>query len=119
MSKTDICDIIKLRRLSDTVGGVKLFIVGQLETGSSKGTILCRVWDCLQLRAVKTPNTFLRARPKRVFFFLIFKKIRLFFLKELLSYLLYNLLYIYFGGVKKSVLSRVCEEISEKKVRDT
>lgn len=42
-----------------------------------------------------------------------------FFLKELLSYLLYNLLYIYFGGVKKSVLSRVYEEISDKKVRDT
>lgn len=42
-----------------------------------------------------------------------------FFLKDILSYLLYNLLYIYFGGVKKSVLSRVCEEISEKKVRDT
>ncbi len=42
-----------------------------------------------------------------------------FFLKEILSYLLYNLLYIYFGGVKKSVLSGVFEEISEKKVRDT
>lgn len=101
MSKIDICDIIKLRRLSDTVGGVKLFIVGQLETDSSKGTILCRVWDCLQLRAVKTPNTFLRAWPDRVFFFLILKKIRLFFLKELL----YNLLYIYFIytlGVSKS-----------------
>lgn len=108
-----------MRRLSDTVGGVKLFIVGQLETDSSKGTILCRVWDCLQLRAVKTPNTFLRAWPDRVFFFLILKKIRLFFLKELLYYLLYYLLYIYFGGVKKSVLSRVCEEISDKKVRDT
>ena len=42
-----------------------------------------------------------------------------FFLKELLYNLLYNLLYIYFGGVKKSVLSRVCEEIHDKKVRDT
>lgn len=42
-----------------------------------------------------------------------------FFLKEILSYLLYNLLYIYFGGVEKSVLSRVCEEISDKKIRDT
>lgn len=41
------------------------------------------------------------------------------FLKELLYNLLYNLLYIYFGGVKKSVLSRVYEEISDKKVRDT
>ena len=50
---------------------------------------------------------------------MILKKNKAFFLKELLSYLLYNLLYIYFGGVKKSVLSRVCEEISEKKVRDT
>lgn len=119
MSKTDICDILEVRRLSDTVGGVKLFIVGQLETDSSKGTILCRVWDCLQLRAVKTPNTFLRAWPDRVSFFFDFKKNKAFFLKELLSYLLYNLLYIYFGGVKKSVLSRVCEEISEKKVRDT
>ena len=106
MSKTDICDILEMRRLSDTVGGVKLFIVGQLETDSSKGTILCRVWDCLQLRAVKTPNTFLRAWPDRVFF-LILKKNKAFFLKELLSYLLYNLLYIYFGVVKKSVLSRV------------
>lgn len=63
-----------MRRLSDTVGGVKLFIVGQLETDSSKGTILCRVWDCLQLRAVKTPNTFLRAWPDRVFFF--FEKLK-------------------------------------------
>ena len=107
-----------MRRLSDTVGGVKLFIVGQLETDSSKVTILCRVWDCLQLRAVKTPNTFLRAWPDRVFFF-DFKKNKAFFLKELLYYLLYYLLYIYFGGVKKSVLSRVCEEISDKKVRDT
>lgn len=60
-----------MRRLSDTVGGVKLFIVGQLETDSSKGTILCRVWDCLQLRAVKTPNTFLRAWPDRVFFYFL------------------------------------------------
>lgn len=119
MSKTDICDILEVRRLSDTVGGVKLFIVGQLETDSSKGTILCRVWDCLQLRAVKTPNTFLRAWPDRVFFFFDFKKSKAFFLKELLYNLLYNLLYIYFGGVKKSVLSRVFEEISEKKVRDT
>lgn len=73
MSKTDICDILEVRRLSDTVGGVKLFIVGQLETDSSKGTILCRVWDCLQLRAVKTPNTFLRAWPDRVFFFILKK----------------------------------------------
>lgn len=48
------------RRLSDTVGGVNLFFVGQLETDSSKDTVLCRVWDCLQLRAVKTPDTFLR-----------------------------------------------------------
>lgn len=69
-----------MRRLSDTVGGVKLFIVGQLETDSSKGTILCRVWDCLQLRAVKTPNTFLRAWPDRVFFF-DFKKNKAFFSK--------------------------------------
>lgn len=71
MSKTDICDILEVRRLSDTVGGVKLLIVGQLETDSSKGTILCRVWDCLQLRAVKTPNTFLRAWPDRVFFYFL------------------------------------------------
>lgn len=119
MSKTDICDILEVRRLSDTVGGVKLFIVGQLETDSSKGTILCRVWDCLQLRAVKTPNTFLRARPKRVFFFFDFKKNKAFFSKGVTFILTLYILYIYFGGVKKSVLSRVCEEISEKKVRDT
>ena len=37
-----------------------------------------------------------------------------FFLKELL----YNLLYIYFGGAKKPVLSRVCEIIHEKKIRE-
>lgn len=101
MSKTDICDILEVRRLSDTVGGVKLFIVGQLETDSSKGTILCRVWDCLQLRAVKTPNTFLRAWPDRVFFFLILKKNKAFFLKELLSHLLY-IYFIYTLGVSKS-----------------
>jgi hypothetical protein len=46
-----------MRHLSDTVGGVNLFIVGRLETDSSKGTVMCRVWDCLQLRAVKTPDT--------------------------------------------------------------
>ena len=80
---------------------------------------MCRVWDCLQLRAVKTPDAFLRDWPDRVFFFEKLKKNEGFFLKELLSYLLYNLLYIYFGGVKKSVLSRVCEEIHDKKVRDT
>ena len=100
MSKTDICDILEVRRLSDTVGGVKLFIVGQLETDSSKGTILCRVWDCLQLRAVKTPDTFLRAWPDRVFFFDFKKKIRLFFLKELLSYLLYIYFIYTLGGQK-------------------
>lgn len=60
VSKIDNSDIITVRRLSDTVGGVYLFIVGQLETDSSKGTVLCRVWDCLQLRAVKTPDTLLR-----------------------------------------------------------
>ena len=108
-----------MRRLSDTVGGVKLFIVGQLETDSSKGTILCRVWDCLQLRAVKTPNTFLRAWPDRVFFFFDFKKNEGFFSKGVTLILTLYILYIYFGGVKKSVLSRVCEEISDKKVRDT
>lgn len=42
------------------------------------------------------------------------KKIRLFFLKEILSYLLY----IYFREVKKSVISRVFTEMSEKKVRE-
>ena len=69
VSKIDNSDIITVRRLSDTVGGVYLFIVGQLETDSSKGTISCRVWDCLQLLAVKTPDTFLRDWPDRVFFF--------------------------------------------------
>ena len=71
-----------MRRLSDTVGGVKLFIVGQLETDSSKGTILCRVWDCLQLRAVKTPNTFLRAWPDRVFFYFLGEKWGDFFVEK-------------------------------------
>jgi len=108
-----------MRRLSDTVGGVKLFIVGQLETDSSKGTILCRVWDCLQLRAVKTPDTFLRAWPDRVFFFLIFKKNKAFFSKGVTFILTLYILYIYFRGSKKPVLSRVCESIHEKKVRDT
>ena len=40
------------------VGGVNLIYVGRLETDSSKGTFACRVWDCLQLWAVKTPDTF-------------------------------------------------------------
>lgn len=104
MSKTDICDILEVRRLSDTVGGVKLFIVGQLETDSSKGTILCRVWDCLQLRAVKTPNTFLRAWPDRVFFF-DFKKKEGFFSKgvTLLLTLLLTL-YILWGCQKVSII---------------
>lgn len=104
MSKTDICDILEVRRLSDTVGGVKLFIVGQLETDSSKGTILCRVWDCLQLRAVKTPNTFLRAWPDRVFFF-DFKKNKAFFSKgvTLLLTLLLTL-YILWGCQKVSII---------------
>lgn len=120
VSKIDNSDIITVRRLSDTVGGVYLFIVGQLETDSSKGTISCRVWDCLQLWAVKTPDTFLRDWPDRAsLFFWKIKKMKAFFLKAILSYLLYNLLYIYFGGVKKSVLSRVCDEISDKKIRDT
>ena len=93
-----------MRRLSDTVGGVKLFIVGQLETDSSKGTILCRVWDCLQLRAVKTPNTFLRAWPDRVFFF-DFKKNKAFFSKgvTLLLTLLLTL-YILWGCQKVSII---------------
>ena len=107
-----------MRRLSDTVGGVKLFIVGQLETDSSKGTILCRVWDCLQLRAVKTPDAFLRDWPDRVFFF-DFKKNKAFFSKGVTFILTLYILYIYFGGAKKPVLSRVCEAIHEKKVRDT
>jgi hypothetical protein len=104
VSKTDICDILEVRRLSDTVGGVKLFIVGQLETDSSKGTILCRVWDCLQLRAVKTPNTFLRAWPDRVFFF-DFKKNKAFFSKgvTLLLTLLLTL-YILWGCQKVSII---------------
>ena len=104
MSKTDICDILEVRRLSNTVGGVKLFIVGQLETDSSKGTILCRVWDCLQLRAVKTPNTFLRAWPDRVFF-LILKKNKAFFSKgvTLLPTLLLTL-YILWGCQKVSII---------------
>ena len=104
MSKTDICDILEVRRLSDTVGGVKLFIVGQLETDISKGTILCRVWDCLQLRAVKTPNTFLRAWPDRVFFF-DFKKNKAFFSKgvTLLLTLLLTL-YILWGCQKVSII---------------
>ena len=73
-----------MRRLSDTVGGVKLFIVGQLETDSSKGTILCRVWDCLQLRAVKTPDAFLRDWPDRVFFlFLWWRKWGDFFVEKI------------------------------------
>lgn len=50
--------IMLLRHLSDTVGGVNLIYVGRLETDSSKGAFECRVWDCLQLRAVKTPDTF-------------------------------------------------------------
>ena len=93
-----------MRRLSDTVGGVKLFIVGQLETDSSKGTILCRVWDCLQLRAVKTPNTFLRAWPDRVFFFDL-KKNKAFFSKgvTLLLTLLLTL-YILWGCQKVSII---------------
>lgn len=37
------------------VGGVDLICVGRLETDSSKGAVMCRVWDCLQLWAVKTP----------------------------------------------------------------
>lgn len=56
-AKKRSCGIIFMRHLSDTVGGVNLFIVGRLETDSSKGIVMCRVWDCLQLRAVKTPDT--------------------------------------------------------------
>ena len=67
----------------------------------------------------KDPKYVLNELDPKGSFFLILKKMKAFFLKELLYNLLYNLLYIYFGGVKKSVLSRVCEEISEKKVRDT
>ena len=67
----------------------------------------------------KDPEYVLRAWPDRVFFFLKNKKMKAFFLKDILSYLLYNLLYIYTLGCQKSVLSRVCEEISDKKVRDT
>lgn len=94
-----------MRRLSDTVGGVKLFIVGQLETDSSKGTILCRVWDCLQLRAVKTPNTFLRAWPDRVFFFFDFKKNEGFFSKGVTLILTLILtLYILWGCKKVSII---------------
>ena len=48
----------EMRHLSDMVGGVNLIYVGRLETDSSKGTFACRVWDCLQLWAVKTPDTF-------------------------------------------------------------
>lgn len=51
------CDIIFSRRLSDMVGGVDLICVGRLETDSSKDISLCRVWDCLQLWAVKTPDS--------------------------------------------------------------
>ena len=42
-----------------------------------------------------------------------------FFSKGVTFILTLYILYIYFGGVKKSVLSRVCEEISDKKIRDT
>ena len=80
MCKKRSCGIIFMRHLSDTVGGVNLFIVGRLETDSSKGTFMCRVWDCLQLRAVKTPDTFEEIDPKGSFFS-VFEKTRSFFPK--------------------------------------
>ena len=57
--------------------------------------------------------------PLGSFFFLKIKKMRVFFSKVVTFILTLYILYIYFGGVKKSVLSRVCESIHDKKVRDT
>ena len=59
------------------------FIVGQLETDSSKGAIMCRVWDCLQLRAVKTPDTSIKKDLlQEVFFYWLGKKFGGFFRRK-------------------------------------
>lgn len=57
--------------------------------------------------------------PKGSFFFEKLKQNEGFFSKGVTFILTLYILYIYFRGGEKSVLSRVCEEISEKKVRDT
>lgn len=67
----------------------------------------------------KDPKYVLNELDPKGSFFLIFKKKEGFFSKEVTLILTLYILYIYFRGVKKSVLSRVCEEISEKKIRDT
>lgn len=119
MSKIDICAIIKLRHLSDTVGGVTLICCWVTGNGYLKGHNFVSGVGLPSASSCKDPKYVLNELDPKGSFFFDFKKKKAFFLKELLSYLLYNLLYIYFGGVGKPVLSRVCEEISEKKVRDT
>ena len=47
------------------------------------------------------------------------RKKGVFFSKEVTFILTLYILYIYFRGSKKPVLSRVCEAIHDKKVRDT
>ena len=63
-----------MRRLSDTVGGVKLFIVGQLETDSSKGTIFVSGVGLPSTSSCKDPEYVLRAWPDRVFFLILKNK---------------------------------------------
>ena len=101
MSKTDICDILEVRHLSDTVGGVTLICCWVTGNGYLKGHNFVSGVGLPSASSCKDPKYVLNELdPKGSFFFEKLKKMKAFFLKELLSYLLYIYFIYTLGGAK-------------------